>query len=77
MVSESKAKQAERLTPLEEPQDKSVSLKLGATHYQWLQGWSRKRLGVINISGILRLVIQEKWESENGKQADLGRTDSE
>jgi hypothetical protein len=44
-------------SPLEEVQSRTVNLKIGATHYEALKEWSLERLGTVNLTGILRLIV--------------------
>jgi hypothetical protein len=52
------------IDPLEENQDQGVTVKLGKTHFDWLQKASKKRFGLPNQAGLVRLLIHEKWEAE-------------
>jgi hypothetical protein len=63
MVSTTK-EQKKEISPLEEEQNLGVTVKLGKTHYEALQRWSKDRFGLPNQAGLVRLLIHEKWEAE-------------
>lgn len=50
--------------PLEEPQEQTVSVKLGKTHYDALVRWSKERFGLSNQAGMVRLLIHDCYEAE-------------
>jgi len=62
MVSTKEAQK--EVSPLDEKQDKGVTVKLGRTHYDALERWSKERFGLPNQAGLVRLLIHEKWEAE-------------
>lgn len=53
---------------LNEEPEKSVSLKLGKTHYDWLREFSKKRFGLANQAGMLRLILHEKYVEEETRE---------
>lgn len=59
-------------SPMEEPQIHTVSLKLGKTHYAALEKWSKERFGLPNFAGMVRLILHEKWASEEKAPAAEG-----
>jgi hypothetical protein len=55
---------AKEKQPLEEPQEQTVSVKLGKTHYDALVRWSKERFGLANQAGMVRLLIHDRYEAE-------------
>lgn len=62
-------KEPKQIEPLEEPQEQTVSVKLGKTHFEALLKWSKDRFGLANQAGMVRLLVHEKWQTENNGDA--------
>jgi hypothetical protein len=63
---------AKTTSPFEETQENSVTVKLGKTHYEALERWSRERFGIPNCAGMVRLILHERLMQENGQKAEEG-----
>ena len=63
------------LDPMEELQVLSVTVKLGQTHFEALKRWSKERFGLPNQAGFLRLMVNERLQSEQlkAKTVEAGR----
>jgi hypothetical protein len=53
---------AVQVGPMEEPPDFLVAVKVGRTLLEWLDAESRRQFGRANRSGLLRILIHDRFK---------------